>query len=341
MTKRIGDLIDEFAKEGKTEGEASNTYIKDDTLYSFGTPLLVRVPNWDKYYKSKCKFKETLDLVGTKGFLLNADRGEPGGMGNGGTVQHQWMCFNYATIQIPFSALEGAIPELFTNTVWDRKRDFSELRIVDKSKDRWDDLDSYDYVNSVSHEVIISKKEFEKLSDEEKLSTRQRQERRPESVVLEYHGRYYLSSMDENSYFISKLPKRVYTVEEAFECLKPKEVKDKIWQRQGEWFFVELPFSDKDKKGIYNSMDQGFILPKDDIRSNDHTATRGCWGMDIAFRNNEKVKYIKGNTPIVSGQIHHPEHKVLNLSFKKYGIKIFAAFKNTATGNWSAEGGVD
>ena len=66
-------------------------FIEDDTLYSYGKhfPLLVRIPQWSN-----------------DGILMNADKYSVT------TSKHQSMCFNIATIQIPFSALVQAIPEI-------------------------------------------------------------------------------------------------------------------------------------------------------------------------------------------------------------------------------------
>lgn len=53
----------------------------------------------------------------------------------------------------------------------------------------------------------------------------------------------WICSMDEDTYFISKLPYWCNTIQEAFNSLKPLEVKEaerdgKEVKRQGEWFFI-------------------------------------------------------------------------------------------------------
>jgi hypothetical protein len=61
-------------------------------------------------------------------------------------------------------------------------------------------------------------------------------------------------------------------------------------------------------------------------QGNSHVATRG-------YETDTGKKY-------VSGQINHPEHKRLSLSYAK-DPKIFWAVENTALVSYSANGGVD
>ena len=68
----------------------------------------------------------------------------------------------------------------------------------------------------------------------------------------------------------------------------------------------------------------GFVLPRE-AGSNPHTATRG---------------YIKNRRVFVSGQVRHPEHPTLKLSYVKNPV-IFEAVKNTTVADFSADGGVD
>ena len=77
------EIIDRIM-DGKTNGTASNMFIKGDVMYSYGRhfPLLVRTP-W--------------------GNVLNADKYSVT------TSQHQSLCSKAATMQIPFSALSEAM----------------------------------------------------------------------------------------------------------------------------------------------------------------------------------------------------------------------------------------
>jgi len=255
------------------------------------------------------------------GFLLNADKY------SSTTSSHQSSCFCHAKIQIPFSALNSAgIPH-------------KAIELVDYEAQRWDIIGYTDY------EKNISVAEYEAMTELGRRAFSKRAERRPESAVIRYDGKHYLSSMEGYNFFLCQLPEPVETVEEAFASLKPKEVKDENFQRQGEWFFVEateLPISlltdgkpnvwDKVVKFFYKAMTKGFTLPDTTPNGNLHITTRGIQLGDAIF---------------VSGQIRHQtrwggrgEHKMLRLSTLD-DIKIFQAFENRALGSWSANGNVD
>jgi hypothetical protein len=159
------------------------------------------------------------------------------------------------------------------------------------------------------------------------------------AVILEQGKNHYVCGMDEGSYFISLLPKKVKTVKEAFESLKPKEVREiekssgdpnsilngiEI-KRQGEWFFIPmLTIKIKEK-----DFEKSAALPSADSSSNRHVCTR--------------LKKI-GKKYFVKGTVYHrnplnnrrADHKPLKL-----GEGIFQAVCNTAKGNWSANGRVD
>jgi hypothetical protein len=61
------------------------------------------------------------------------------------------------------------------------------------------------------------------------------------TAVLRYKGYDYLCGFDEGSYFVSKLPMQVNSVEGAYLVLTPKAVMGQEFLRQGEWFFVQAP----------------------------------------------------------------------------------------------------
>src|SRR5262249_7796591 len=65
------------------------------------------------------------------------------------------------------------------------------------------------------------------------------------SGVLRENGHDYLCSMDEGSYFVSQLYRRVRSVADAFASLNPREVvaaeeAGLEVKRQGEWFFIPV-----------------------------------------------------------------------------------------------------
>ena len=69
------------------------------------------------------------------------------------------------------------------------------------------------------------------------------------AVVIQHQEDYFLCALDGNSYFVSQLPRKPRNIDDAFECLKPAEVRKaekegKKVLRQGEWFFIELNADD-------------------------------------------------------------------------------------------------
>ena len=256
------------------------------------------------------------------GFLLNADKY------SSTTSSHQSSCFRHATIQIPFSALESA------------GISHREFELVEHEAQRHDVVGYTDYGDK-----NISVAEYNKLSEQEREGFYERTERRPESAILRYKDGYYLSSMDGWNFFLCKLPEPVDTVEDAFASLKPKQVKDENYVRQGEWFFVEateLPVFlltdgkpnawDKVVKFFYKTLTKGFVLPNKNPDGNLHIATRGIQIGDAIY---------------VSGQVRHQtrwggrgDHRMLRLSTLE-DIKIYQAYENRAQGSWSASGNVD
>jgi len=237
-------LIEEF-EHGAKEGIASNMFIEDNILYSYGHhfPLLVRF-NW--------------------GIIQNADKYSVT------TSCHQSKTSRIADILIPFSALEMALGAESSAEYSDLIDKLEKIELIDKSKARYDVIA---YMHKTTNQRIrIS--EFNSLSNELKACYIPVEERRPEALVFTFEGRYFLSSMDRYLYFISELPEPVSSVEEAYEILKPKELNPaKEYKRQGEWFF-QL-FEVEDPKKIYQSLSSSFELPRKDRRSNAHIATRG------------------------------------------------------------------
>jgi len=203
-----------------------------------------------------------------------------------------------------------------------------ELELVDKVKERVD-LVGYRELNGNKRITVA---EYNRLSPNEQVRFFEVYERRPESLILRHRDRYFLSSMDNNRYFISELPEPVDTVEQGFEALKPEQLDpDKEWVRQGEWFIQlwdvpeTLLWGKGDHKKAYKYLSQQFVLPRSSDSANPHIATRGA---------------IIGDTIVVSGQVRHPEHRMLRLSTTK-DPKLFVAYHNRAIQSWSADGRVD
>jgi hypothetical protein len=134
------------------------------------------------------------------GYIQNADKYSPT------TSQHQGHCRHLATVLIPFSTLRSA-------GLGDLK-----FTLVDKMEARTDERT---YIDKDGNPKTVW-------------------EHRPESCVIKEGKRYFISSMDGQNYFLTELPRKVKTVQEAFESLIPDAVKGKEYLRQGEWFFVPL-----------------------------------------------------------------------------------------------------
>lgn len=192
---------------------------------------------------------------------------------------------------------------------------------------------------SALHSARVNPYSFDLVDkDAERIDTRQYkdkdgnlhevEERRPESCIIKQDNRYFLSSMDNWRYFIVELPQPCDTCPQAFDMLIPPQVKGKEYQRQGEWFIIPSQVPQtlffNTAKGMYKYMVRNYTLPHKDS-GNPHMATRGC--------NLDGIHYI-------SGQLHHPEHKMLRLSQSNNPL-IFQACVNTAIGAWSASGRVD
>lgn len=235
------------------------------------------------------------------------------------------------------------------------RRRFSDIKVIDTlpGVDIW----NWDNGNA--------QKEYDALSDQDKQGVtltyrtdKETKERylyhahRAETLLLKIGKGYWLCGMDDRNYFISKLPRRVKSVQEAFEVLKP--IKVLAWEaktgkqaaRQGEWFFIPR-VEGKEAKRIYKKMlrsnetrrggdwvdgkyitvvepVRGFVLPRE-AGSNPHTATRG---------------YIKNRRVFVSGQVRHPEHPTCKLSRSNDPV-IFEAVANMSKADFSANGQVD
>jgi hypothetical protein len=284
MSWRHSELIERFVKKSVTKGSAGRIYVEGDTLYSFGRHFpLLTRVPW--------------------GFVLNADKYSVT------TSKHQSECFRYATVQVSLSTLRAARINVF------------EMILVDKVAQVWEKLDRWWLPGDPRK--MIGKAEFDVLPDDVKEKCNQLEERRPEGCVLMYEGKYYLSSMDGQAYFLCQLPEPCKTVAEAFESLKPDPIKGREYQRQGEWFFVQRMAAPWQVKEMYKKLRRNFVLPRGTDSANRHIATRG----DL----------IDGQV-VVSGQIRHREHRMLKLSTLE-DPKLFMAYCNRAVASWAPAGG--
>lgn len=154
----------------------------------------------------------------------------------------------------------------------------------------------------------------------------------------------YLCSLDEDSYFVSQLPKLVKTVEQAFQILKPKAVvqaeKEGLEvKRQGEWFFI--PTGIKGYSGLADFFQLTSItaakklaimqvLPRQSEQSNRHVCHQFKHENEptLAFGS---VRHWFAGSDQVTGQ-----HRTLRL-----GEEWHECHKNTEIASWSASGKFD
>lgn len=153
----------------------------------------------------------------------------------------------------------------------------------------------------------------------------------PSGALLKINNNYYLSAMDEGSYFISKLSSSAKTIGEAFLKLMPKQARNVPHVRQGEWFFVpvgDLSMLNMSKAEIKR---QTVIdaLPRNSQRSNRHTVKMIKQGKKTCCYG--KVYHRLPDTDGLTGQ-----HKTVDL-----GNVLHLAYKNTELDSLSIGGKID
>jgi len=156
---------------------------------------------------------------------------------------------------------------------------------------------------------------FRSFKDEEKII--KKRYHRAGSMLVKEGNHSYICGMDGGSYFVTKLPKNVTTVDKAFSILKPNEVHE--WEkknktqakRQGEWFFIPT-----DLRKVKGMRKKALPLWKDG--GNKHVA--------------DYYAVVDGKH-YVKGDVTHVDHKPEYL-----GYVIHEAIMNTAKGSWSMQG---
>ena len=300
----IDEVMSAYVKgeKGPHSNYQRNIFFKDNIIYSYGThfPLAMKLKcgtyliNGDHYSVTTSKHQSKIRHIIIGGWGRQKDLNE-----------------NFTT---SWSALRRT----------DAKPDGSNIILVDKRPDlhkSGEDAKKWLKENPDDRGGITF--HYDRLGELSWIH-------RPGSTLLRINRKYWICGMDENSYFVSRLPRRCYTVSDAFNMLKPDEVKqyekekDVQVPRQGEWFFLDLCLPASEAKKEYKNMEQKYILPRE-LGGNPHTATRGM----------KKKKDI-----FISGQVRHPEHRMARLSTLK-DIKVFQAYENTAKESYSAEGRVD
>jgi hypothetical protein len=251
------------------------------------------------------------------------------------TAHHQSELFgiisNEERAEIPFSAL-GNLEGLDRGGRWSTDYDIEEiqkLEIKDHKKDGW-----------IEKEVDGETKYEHQLG----------------AVLIGHRGKDYLSAIDETgsgngTYFLTELLDKVSTIDEAYQSLKPRMVKEvelgnlpehytgKV-KRQGEWFFLEMTedYERKKRNQLHHNggtFDKKYILePKDEeTRTGHHKATTG-------FK-------LKSGKQFVRGTVRHIEndHSLLKLyegtEVRAGDRRFYRAIENRQGMSWGAVGDVD
>lgn len=192
------------------------------------------------------------------------------------------------------------------------------------------------------------------------------------ACVLRYGNYDYLCGFDEGSYFVSKLPLQVKSVEGAFMVLMPKAVIGKDFLRQGEWFFVKAEQEvldalaeqgQRDVMAEYNELTGSakfpFLPGMERVKSYlMYVARKKVGGMGKRYTitgfkriantralprrpgSNAHVVthlYDTGVLLLAAGTVRHPEHRMLKLEPKT----VYEVYRNNSLGDWSAQGRVD
>jgi hypothetical protein len=371
----LQDFIDQKVRsrgrnKGRVYGEYGHVYYSGDVMYSYGShfPLLIRhswgyLLNADKYssttssHQSMCRSVATIQIplsalrtAGipyTKFNLINSSKQREDLIGYYRYVENT----NAKTITV----------EEYNALGWKKQHGWRP--------DDWKNATKY-YWHSKDKKERISVNQYMEIPDNEKFGEETpiilydssfgsainntetiyrgitiasskwspSTERRPQHDVIEHEGRYFLSGMDGQNYFLCQLPEPVKTVEEAIEHLMPSELRQTIYNyethknetkllagvvRQGEWFF-QISNAHPDK-ALYNSMEKNFTLPRDNADSHTHIATRGM---------------LKDGIIYVTGTVRHSQHQTLKLSTADAPV-IYRAYRNRAIESFSVNGRVD
>lgn len=351
MSKRVfakwDEVIAQFAKgstdarmgsRGTLDGaylSKGNCFIEGDKLYSYGDHFTLAV-----------RLDPELN-AGVK-FLINGDQSFKT------TNDQRNECIRRLkdNIQVPFSALDsagiirqfifGGFPDDFRvlhnqpDSYVQRQRNGELLWFDRECPSRWNSDES---ICTESERQDRMAKDFGGCSNKESRFDPV-QDHYLGAVLLFANGRRYLSGLDANEpgrrhYFLTRLQESstATTVQQAYEDLKPVEVREAIAQglevlRQGDVFFIESGARTKDLKRYDSGVKSIGKIPSSHYATEVRTLKSGAYA---------EVEFVRG---FVTHKPDHagPRHHRIKLGD---GKQWYRAVRNTADGSWEAMGAVD
>jgi hypothetical protein len=347
------DVCVRFAQRGERGLKGHNVYsgYGNTEIYSYGPHFVMAIADDER------------NLV-----IVNGDRYSVS------TTQHQsnlrgalasYLPSNYRQITIPFSVASAAHIDLHTIEQVDVDQDFEEayckthnqyfLADFMTGKTAWAVMNEHrdQHYDPVVKEERCVTTYVHRLGGSVFRAKGDYRNRHP----YKYH--YFLSGFDEthnsrnDGYFICELPHAVKTVEEAYESLKPKIVKEAYAaglnvKRQGDVFAI--PVLDLNSRKILKNKTRAHMEPVVRSRWNQETQSYESeiirMELDMPKVNDShaanEIGYDSRKRMYARGNLYHrplfrrPEHKRIQLG-KIWHRIVF----NTAKGSWSLGGRVD
>ena len=403
----LRDFIDQKVRsrgrnKGQVYGEYGHVYYSGDIMYSYGShfPLLIRhswgyLLNADKYSSTTSQHQSMCRSVATIQIPLSALRqaGIPYDKFNliDSSKQREDLIGYYRNIEN--DKAKTITVEEYKALGWKKQRGWRP--------DNWDEPTKY-FWHSKDKKERISVNQYMEIPENEKFGEEtpiilydfnfgtainntetiyrgittasskwnKNTERRPQHDVIEHDGRYFLSGMDGQNYFLCQLPEPVKTVDEAIAHLIPNELRINGWSddyktrivkladgivRQGEWFFqktMELkPINEKEYLAKHQDKTPEEIT---ELRKEIKTHNQGL----KTYYNEMQKNFIlprdnadshthiatrgmlKDGIIYVTGTVRHTEHQTLKLSTADAPV-IYRAYRNRAVESFSVNGNVD
>lgn len=300
-------IIKRFAEAKLTcPGSAGNVFYRGDDLYSYGTHFRLAI---------RKKFGKGVE------FLVNGDVYSPS------TSKHTSLVIQNCrpNVQIPFSALYSAdiLP--------------GGIQIIDWSMDKsWYTCPKCGREVAGIWEGMPHKDDRTPIClDDDGEPSAPKWNHILGSVIFKYENKTYLSSTDEQekgrtAYFLCMLPKNVRTINDAYEVLIPKIVKEAIGagvdvKRQGDYYFI--PTTIENSLETKRPKNSALILRDERIEKSSHVAS--------FYVKMHRIIYVRGtifHSPIAREGTHK------NLYLKNvWHVPV----KNMAVQGWTARGNVD